>query len=369
MKTNSDISHPYEIPSYPNIDTTNVDNIENACRCNDSLTENDSILMIAQQTKKTLAVYGLTQQDIWCHHVFIKEYTQEKSPEKFPSIIFQRLQELVPCGLEPTGHVFNLNGETYWVASLISTSLKLCPIETELNSHNCYGLYRGDRDFWFVKSSTLEVLRVQDLVPYQIGFFGFNHSSTSQDYIDLNKYVRFFYLHCGKIPKELITKTIPVWSLTTTTPLPQANRQVIDSFKLFGCKFSLCRDQDSQQDKDSSPTMTTGIVTETVTTIDYSSLPIDFQPSPLPNLKGSYLVIETSENNGLHFLDVISSHLSNTCRYLEVYDRRLKIPSHQNCTLVGEYRPQPYMILANVDDYLLLPPFYEIKKYSRILLC
>lgn len=101
-----------------------------------------------------------------------------------------------------TSNEILLNGQHLWISCIIWQGASQCPIEKHF-SDKYFGYERGDRD-WFVTNLDRNIsMFLPDLLPSQIGMFGFFQGLESSFRIDPETYIKVFGLDSNEIQKPL----------------------------------------------------------------------------------------------------------------------------------------------------------------------
>ena len=108
--------------------------------------------------------------------------------------------------------MININNQQIMAWRIIWGGAEECPIEKHFNS-NYHGYSRGDRDWFVYNIDKHEGLWIPDLLPAQVGMWGFCQSPSSVYRLDLEKYLKIFNIIK---PVDLLpTKTKYYWCIST----------------------------------------------------------------------------------------------------------------------------------------------------------
>ena len=219
------------LPEYPNLFTLPIDEIkiieEKCIKCG-HLDKNITLLEQISLDKKVLDAYNLTKEDIYRNHHNMN--LKFNNLDKFDAFTNQNhgdhhvpLFAVLPpgfgriwcCNYACTNEI-ELNDKKLRITLYIWNGAEQCEIEkhfsTQYNSHEIkYGCYeRGDRDWFVTNLRTNDKIWIPDLLPSQVGMFGFFQSHSSAYRLDPEQYIKVFGLKNKVEPLPLI-KNI-VWS-------------------------------------------------------------------------------------------------------------------------------------------------------------
>jgi len=165
------------------------------------LNKDEGIIERIKIDKLILDKYGLIKMDIYNNHYNMantfrylgtnRTKTELHQP-KFNNLLPEKFGDHWSMWVYGTYDI-ELNGGKYRVSMMTWGGAEQCPIE-KLFTDEYKGYERGDRD-WFIENlETKELLWVPDLLPYQVGMWGFFQSPSSPYRLDPKKYIKFFNL-------------------------------------------------------------------------------------------------------------------------------------------------------------------------------
>ncbi len=158
------------------MDNKEITKIEALCRKAGHLDPHESLLDRIKQDQLILEKYGLKKQDIYTNH--------RNMGLKYN--LFDRLIE--------KDSPIKLNGLRLKISCVVWMGAEQCPIERYFST-DYHGYERGNKDWLITNLNNGQKLRVPDLLPSQVGMFGFCQSPSSAYRLDLEKYIRFFDLN------------------------------------------------------------------------------------------------------------------------------------------------------------------------------
>lgn len=193
-----------ELPSYTIDleDTALMTTLEARCRLKSHLGESESLKENIEGNIAFLASRGLTPKDIYNNHrnmYMIFHSSNEKSPLAIElyDITLLRQQDWSCAGRD---------------SKLITIGGVKAIIETHFNQ-NYNGYDRGDRD-WMI-STQFGAILLADLLPAQLGMFGFTQGRSSKYHLNLEQYLRVFQIGSTDgtpRPIQLLpTERIKIW--------------------------------------------------------------------------------------------------------------------------------------------------------------
>jgi len=190
------------LPTYPDLftlDPSVLEQIQDACIKQSHLSPSDKLLDVIQSNLITLSAHGLTKLDIYYNHrnMYLKFNMTDNfdaySEEEGVDLHVKSLIESCPsragwsCHGNSTNEII-LNGQHLRITCLVWGGAERCPIECHFDE-KYHGYERGDRD-WFVTNLTTKAqIWIPDLLPAQIGMFGFSQSKDLPYHLDLEKYI------------------------------------------------------------------------------------------------------------------------------------------------------------------------------------
>jgi hypothetical protein len=201
--------------TYPNLfelPKETVEEIEKKCRTAKHLGPDENLLTLIEKDAEVLKKYGLKKEDIAQNHQNMQLKFNLKS-EPLESMSMEQFKEPEGWGNEwacwrRSAKRIMLNGEELEVGCFVWGGAEECPIEKHF-SEEYHGYQRGDRD-WFIQNKEI-FLWVPDLIPSQVGFFGFFQGHKSEYRLDPVKYIKIMGL--DKTPMEIVkTVNVPTWT-------------------------------------------------------------------------------------------------------------------------------------------------------------
>ena len=171
----------------------NITMIEEMCIKQKHLSENENLEELITCDMKVLSKYNITQKQIYDLFRLFKcanRYKNEKNPD-FVNEHFEQINPIGWCIWSNTCFKMNLHDEIFDVYVYVWGGAEECPILSFFCDTYC-GYSWGDRDWFFRKHSTNEWLHIGDLLPFQIGNFGFFQGKNSSYRIDPKKLISFF---------------------------------------------------------------------------------------------------------------------------------------------------------------------------------
>jgi len=213
------------LPEYPDLFTLPIDEIkiiEEKCIKRGHLDKNITLLEQINLDKKVLDAYNLSKEDIYRNHrnMYLKFINLDKF-DAYTDVDHGDHHQLLLDNLPPrfgqgwcprliSTNEIELNGQKLRITLHIWGGAEQCAIEnyfsTEYHGHD-----RGDRD-WFVSNlDTNEKIWIPDLLPAQVGMFGFFQSSSSAYRLDPEQYIKVMGLK-NKVELFPVIKNM-VWGL------------------------------------------------------------------------------------------------------------------------------------------------------------
>jgi hypothetical protein len=237
----------YSLPDYP--PTTSWSNrqwkdITRRCIQAGHLSKHDDMKTIITENLALLQARKLDNTDVWKHHCLFKQavlkiqgidksiypsplQTQTKTNEAAPlsQATIDKLETMMNNHVSPRWTCcsrrqfrFTINGQVYAGICCEWRGSETCPIELYFNPKldntfdwiNYKGWHRGNCDFYVIRESDGQILHVPDLMPYQVGMFGFTQGQASPYHVNLAKYLDFWNIK-QTIP-DLQVEVIPTWN-------------------------------------------------------------------------------------------------------------------------------------------------------------
>lgn len=140
---------------------------------------------------------GFEGKNIFYNHINMKYIFNQKQGIK-PSLIhkekFCRLAATLPRKIRPTSipsmfNEFKLNGQRLAIFCIQWRGYHKCPIGTRfLKNYHHDG--RGSRDWYVINMDNNKSMWIPDLIPYQVGLFGYFQDKESIYRLDLEKYFK-----------------------------------------------------------------------------------------------------------------------------------------------------------------------------------
>ena len=213
------------LPQYPNLfdlDSSEIDAIEDSCKKNGHLGSDEKLLDRIKLDNQILNSHGLSNKTIHDMHcnMWLK-FNYEKDFDDVSNIDYNLNSSLymkkIPnefgnhwCCRSRVSKKMTLNGQELVVTCAVWGGAEECPIEKHF-SNNYHGYSRGDRD-WFVHNTTRDLyLWIPDLVPAQVGMFGFFQGLDSEYRLDPEIYIKVFGLDINPNIKRIQTKLVKKW--------------------------------------------------------------------------------------------------------------------------------------------------------------
>ena len=192
-------------------------NLERKCREVNQLGRFESLSQCIACDHNTLAKYNLAPKDIFVNHfnmytLFSFANDCGSSREDFLEMKLAASSrdsnwpplDKISMG-PPITKEIRMNGYDFRVTCVLWLDHMKCPTQQQ-GDQNFY----GDRDWYIRNLSTKRSLFIADLVPAQVGTFGFFHGATSLYRLNPETYIRLFRLekNCripGRLPQVLLT--------------------------------------------------------------------------------------------------------------------------------------------------------------------
>jgi hypothetical protein len=227
-----------QLPEYPSLEEVSEEElrkIEDECRKKGHLGKDESLLARIAEDAKTLAQYRVSKSDIFHTHVNMYLLFHHRNefgkftlkPENFGKTYKEMISNAPSgwgsgawsCSRPKKMNVISLNGQRLQVLCLIWQGAEECPIEKSFVKNKYFGYRRGDRDY-YVKNLDRNIdMFVPDLLPHQVGMFGFFQGLESSYRMDPETYIKVFGLDVCPKPVEIIkTRQVPVWFFSSSTP-------------------------------------------------------------------------------------------------------------------------------------------------------
>lgn len=225
----NNLYHGEYLPDYPNLfdlSKKEIMNIEKRCRKQGHISNESNLLDIIQKDLKILNDNNLTNLDIFnthqnmklkFHYQFEKEYIDANDTYKLNSKdsnkmyiwkdfydknqnVIDKINKIYETLPKNWGNDWSLglrniklikfNNQNLLIILLTWMGAEICPIEQEfLKEYYAFG--KGYCDWLIINLDNMESLWVPDLVPYQIGMFGFFQDEYSEYRLDPQKYINF----------------------------------------------------------------------------------------------------------------------------------------------------------------------------------
>jgi len=174
---------------------------------------------------------GLSKEDIYKNHrnmyMIFNECDENMSNDKIAEVLektqnVKHYDELIKnmaknftrewCCWSRIIQMININNQQIIVWCIIWGGAEECPIEKHFDS-KYHGYSRGDRDWFVYNIDKHEGLWIPDLLPAQVGMWGFCQSPSSAYRLDLEKYLKIFNI---TKPVDLLpTKMEYYWRIST----------------------------------------------------------------------------------------------------------------------------------------------------------
>ena len=203
------------LPEYPNLfelPSEKISEIEAKCHKAGHLDSKERLLDRISSDIDTLKKFNLAKADIYTNHrnMYLKfnkvdefdAYTCAKDQDiSHAKNLLDNLPENFGNDWSMQRKATNeikLNGQHLRITCFVWGGAEQCRIEKSL-SDKYYGYSRGDRD-WFVTNLDLGLnIWVPDLLPAQVGMFGFSQSPSSAYHLDLEKYIKIMGLEKSEV--------------------------------------------------------------------------------------------------------------------------------------------------------------------------
>lgn len=204
------------LPVYPDLHTyADIASIEEKCRKAGHLDPSEGLLDRIKLDEQDLMKYGLTKDDIFTNHwnMYMKVYRSKNNIEYdgHADELFKEVPKNFGrgwCGHGLKTNDISLNGQNLRISHISWGGAEECPIERSF-SNKYHGYQRGDRD-WFVSNLDNNTsMWIPDLLPSQIGMFGFFQSPSSPYRLNLERYVKVMGLD-GPV-KKLKSHKKEIW--------------------------------------------------------------------------------------------------------------------------------------------------------------
>lgn len=206
------------LPVYPDLHTyADIEYIEDRCRNKYHLDKNERLLDRIQIDKDKLAEFGLTKDDIFNNHwnMYMTVYAATNKGveyDKHADTLIKRLPKGFGNGWTCWGKAttdITLNDQKLRITYVSWGGAEECPIEKTF-SDKYHGYQRGDRD-WFISNLDNGLnIWVPDLIPSQVGMFGFFQSPSSPYRLDPEMYIKVMGI--SKPVKKLKHHTERKWN-------------------------------------------------------------------------------------------------------------------------------------------------------------
>mgnify|MGYP006916426501 CR=1 FL=1 len=212
------------LPQYPNLFTLSNDElkeIETDCIKNGHLDPKISLLDQISQDAQILLANKISKEDIYINHrnMNLKFNNLDKFDAYTTTDHGEHHKDLLRglpvnfgknwCNRNTVTNEIELNGQKLRITRCVWGGAEECSIEKHF-SKKYNGYDRGDRDWFVTNLTTNEQIWIPDLLPAQVGMFGFFQSPCSPYRIDPIKYINVMGIN-GPITPLPIIKTI-VWS-------------------------------------------------------------------------------------------------------------------------------------------------------------
>lgn len=232
------------LPTYPDLktlDSQKLNEIEQKCYASGHLDTHERLLDRIAIDLANLNSLGVAKEDIYrnhrnmvlkAHHLDEYNVYLTNQIHKHPHDLYDHVSKYTNiqwCLQHVIVNEIKLNGQHLLITCLIWGGAEQCPIEKSF-SNKYHGYERGDSDWLVTNLDNNQSIWVPDLVPAQIGMFGFFQSPSSPYRIDIKQYINVF----GK-PTEIIPiHTIDVWSFSGGPVMPidlQVSSESINYFE------------------------------------------------------------------------------------------------------------------------------------------
>lgn len=195
------------LPKYPHISAWTEEQYDKAvqnCLNKGHLQDGEDLREIIRDCEDILVTHGLTKDDIYQNHrnMYLKFYklnsyyqhTSIYHGEHFKPLYENKIKKIEGfgrgwCGWGVTTNEINLNGQHLRITCFKWGGAEQCPLEVVFED-KYQGYKRGDRDWFVTNVDTKETIWIPDLLPAQIGMFGFPQGSTSDYHLHLEHYIR-----------------------------------------------------------------------------------------------------------------------------------------------------------------------------------
>jgi len=209
------------LPTYPNLfelDEIKLTKIEESCRKVNHLALDEKLLDRISKDLLILQNANLTKEDIYIAHRNMNlKFNKTNKYMAFTSNcnghdphigeLLENLPKNFGNGWSLKGERTNeieLNGQHLRITCIVWNGVEVCPIEKSFTD-KYFGYQRGDCDWFITNLNTGLKIWVPDLVPAQIGMFGFSHSPSLPYSMDLNKYIQIMGLDKLSEPIKFLT--------------------------------------------------------------------------------------------------------------------------------------------------------------------
>ena len=194
------------LPLYPNLfelDSEKLTQIELKCHEKCYLDVTEKLLNRITIDLETLKKYGLTKDDIYTNHrnMYLKFHKVDefdaydcsgKQDTTHANILFEKLPANFGKDWSGWGKITNeimLNHQHLRITCMKWGGAEECPIKKSFtDKYNGYS--RGDRDWFVTNLDNSTNIWIPDLLPAQIGMFGFFQSPSSQYRLDPELYIK-----------------------------------------------------------------------------------------------------------------------------------------------------------------------------------
>lgn len=214
------------LPDYPNLfelEEIKITKIEKKCQKVGHLDNNEKLLDRISDDLNILKQHNLTKEEIYINHrnMYLKfnktdEFDQYTCDDKQDLTHCAALLQKLPKGFgngwsmwSKTTNEITLNGQHLRISCFVWGGAEECQIEKSFaNKYNGYS--RGDRDWFVTNLGNNKNIWIPDLLPAQIGMFGFCQSPSSNYRLDPNHYIEVMGMVSPIMP--LITHVNKCWS-------------------------------------------------------------------------------------------------------------------------------------------------------------
>jgi hypothetical protein len=204
-----------ELPSYPNLLQLSLEKIEEisiSCVKSKHLEEKESLLDVINETTKLLESKDLIKEDIYINHrnmylLFNHGLFEELSKKNFNKHK-ERCNKLFKTHLKGKNWTLQefktkniiINGQYLIITCITWGGAEECPIEKYFDAKKYHGYDRGGMD-WFVTNLDRRIdIWIPDLLPAQVGMFGFCQGRNSKFRLDLHKYIDIMNMKSHSMP-------------------------------------------------------------------------------------------------------------------------------------------------------------------------